>query len=96
MKGKIQFCKRRGCEATRLRKQFVCSPCWGEIPAADRHRYMRARRNGLTQIASSIRSEIMRALGRKLATANPPAANPDTFTNIARLTGDRDAMEPAE
>jgi hypothetical protein len=88
-------CKRRGCGAGRERWQFVCDDCWSDVPADARQRYIRARRAKLTRIAGEIRRELLRLLGRKPAEASP-ASPQNTFTNIARLTGDRDALEPAE
>lgn len=96
MKGKLSPCKRRGCAGLRQRWQLTCEACWSDIPWPDKQRYLRAARAKLTRIKNEIGREILRALGRKPAEASPPAATSDTFTNIARLTGDRDAMEHAE
>jgi len=89
------ICKRRGCITGRERWQLVCDECWVDVPVEARQRYSRARRARLTRIAGEIGREILRLLGRKPAGATPePPRN--AFANIARLTGDRDAMEPAE
>jgi hypothetical protein len=95
MKRRPPTCRRRGCSAARQRWQFACASCWAEVPFADQQRYLRAARAGLTHIKSVITGEILRALGRK-PTSQGATAAPDPFTTIARITGDRDAVEAAE
>ncbi len=91
----LSICKRRGCTATRERWKLTCDSCWTEAPWDLRQRYVRARKAKLTRIAGAIGRELLRLLGRKPAEAGREATR-NTFTNIARLTGDRDALEPAE
>lgn len=84
------LCKRRGCGCRRESGHFLCLDCWREVPLPARDRYCRARRRRLTRIASEIRADILRTLGRK-----PDPIATATYARTCALLGERAETEPA-